>query len=130
MSQDLKLDIGSNIKFFREQRKISQESLGFDLGISQQAVQQIESSKIKVDINRAASIADSLDIGLAELLTHRSVKTQYAEKDNTTNPANEKLIIELNNEIDFLKEEINFLQNQILRLTKIIDSDMKKTNKE
>jgi len=36
---DIKLNIGSNVRFFREGRGISQEALAMDLGISQQAVQ-------------------------------------------------------------------------------------------
>lgn len=118
--EDIKLNIGSNIRFFREYRGISQESLAMDLGISQQAIQQIETDKTKVTLRRANRIAQSLNVDLEQLLTH-SPTNQFNNCSqsgiyNTYNLLSEKLLTQIEQQNVTLKEELEFLrqQNQVL----------------
>lgn len=122
--ENIKLNIGSNVRFFREIRGISQESLAMDLGISQQAVQQIEAEKSKVSINRANRIAKSLNIDLEQLIRHNPTNqlnncTQSGVY-NTNNFLNEKLLDQLQNQNATLKEELEFLRQQIRDLMELL----------
>ena len=114
--EELKLNIGSNIRFFRESRGISQESLAMDLGISQQAVQQIEVEKSKVSLQRASKIAKSLNVDLEQLIrfhpTNQLNNCSQSGVYNTNNFLNEKLLTQLESQNTTLKEELEFLRQQ------------------
>jgi len=119
----VKLNLGSKIKMLREMRGISQEAVAFDLGISQQAFQQIEVGKTKIDLERADAIARSLSIDLESLLALQpaialSNSTQIS--DYTTNSLNEDLLTSLNGQISTLRENIEYLQNQNNKLIELL----------
>lgn len=114
--EELRLNIGSNVRFFREGPGISQESLAMDLGISQQAVQQIEAEKSKVSLHRANKIAKVLNIGLEQLLTmpptNQLNNCSQSGIYNTNNFLSEKLLAQLENQNATLKAELEFLRQQ------------------
>ena len=114
--EEVKFSIGNKLRFLREMRGVSQESLAMDLGISQQSVQKIETGKTKIDINRANKIAKSLDFDLQTLLDFQPANyVTHCEQDgimNTYNFLNEKLITQLENQNATLKEELEFLRQQ------------------
>ena len=111
---EIKLNLGSKIKMLREMRGISQEAVAFDLGISQQAFQQIEAGKTKVDLNRADAIARSLSMDLESLLAFQpaNVLTNCTQSGvyNTNNFLNEKLLASLEGQIAAMRADIVFLQ--------------------
>lgn len=127
--ENLKLNIGSNVRFFQEGRGILQESLVLDLGISQQVVQQIESQKSKVTLQRANRIAKILRIDLELLLTHSPTNQlnncNQSGVCNTNNFLNDKLLAQLESQNATLKEELEFLREQNRDLMEILKS-MKK----
>lgn len=122
--ENLKLNIGSNVRFFQEGRGILQESLVLDLGISQQVVQQIESQKSKVTLQRANRIAKILRIDLELLLTHSPTNQlnncSQSGVCNTNNFLNDKLLAQLENQNATLKEELEFLRSQLRDLMEML----------
>ena len=113
-----KLDLGHKIRFFREMKGYSQESLALELGISQQAYQKIESGITRLDVERAELIAKQLGIELDFLLNFNPSNYWYnctlsgnGITNNTTIP--QELINQHNQQIETLKDEISFLRDLI-----------------
>lgn len=121
---DVKLNIGSKIRLLREIKGISQEAVAMDIGISQQAFQQIECGKTKIDLNRADEIARSLQVELEALLSFQPANylnnCTQSGVINTNNIPTEKLIEGYEERIRTLKSELLFLQNQNTQLLGII----------
>jgi len=125
----VKLNLGSKIKMLREMRGISQEAVAFDIGLSQQAFQQIEAGKTKIDLDRADSIARSLSIDLESLLAFQPViaftKSNQISDYNNTNFQNENLLNSLNSQITMMRENMEYLRNQNIRLFELLRSNNK-----
>lgn len=60
--------IGKNIKFFREQKNISQSELAEKLNVTRQAVSNWETEKTQPDIDTLHKIADVLEVDIEELI--------------------------------------------------------------
>lgn len=115
--EEVYLDLGSKIRFFRELKGLSQESLAHQLGISQQAYQKIESGSTKLDIQRAEKIAKELDVQLDFLLSFSPANYWYNCSMSGNGTFNNNLPSELlashQKQIETLESEITFLRNQL-----------------
>ncbi len=60
--------IGTKIKFIREEKRLTQESVAKKLGISQTAYSKIESNQTQITIDRLKEIANVLEISEIELI--------------------------------------------------------------
>lgn len=121
---EIKVNLGNKIKFLRELRGISQEAVALEIGISQQAFQQIESGKTKINLNRADEIARSLGIDVESLLTFQPANilnncTQSGVM-STYNFISDKLIVLLEGQNRAFKEQIEFLQQQNMHLLELL----------
>jgi len=100
------------------------------LGISQQFVQKIESGKSKIDIDRAARIAKSLDLSLQALLDFQPANyVTHCEQGgimNTYNFLNEKLLAQLEHENNTLKEALEFVRQQNRDLMEVLKGTKKR----
>ncbi len=112
--------IGHKIKMIREQRNLKQEFIANELGISQKQYSLIESNQTKLTVSRLIQIAKIINIEPEELL-----KNDTFVQNNYNNPINKaaqnyyennELIIELKQEIAFLKEQISIKDDQISML--------------
>lgn len=116
--EEVYMDLGSKIRFFRELKGISQESLATQIGISQQAYQKIESGATKLDIQRAEKIANELDVKLDFLLSFSPANYWYncSMSGNGTfnNNLPNELIESYKEQIENLKNEVLFLRNQLI----------------
>lgn len=114
--EEVQLDLGNKIRFFREMKGLSQEALANQLGISQQAYQKIESGSTKLDVNRAEKIASELGVQLDFLLSFSPANYWYncSMSGNGTfnNNLPQELIESYKQQIESLKDEIEFLRNQ------------------
>ena len=113
---EIKLNLGPKIKLLREMRGISQEAVAMDLGISQQAFQQIEAGKTRINLDRANQIAQCFELELEALLAFQPANylsncTQSGVY-NINNFLNEKLFEQLENQNATLKAELEFLRQQ------------------
>lgn len=59
--------VGRNIRTLRAARRMSQETLGHELGITFQQIQKYERGTNRVSASRLAEIAVALEVGLADL---------------------------------------------------------------
>ena len=66
--------VGKNIKKFREESKMSQETLAENLHVTRQAVSNWENEKTQPDIEMLQSIAQALDVSVEELIYGKSTR--------------------------------------------------------
>jgi transcriptional regulator with XRE-family HTH domain len=123
------------IRFFREQKKWSQEEMAARLGISTNGYAKLERGESALSFARLKQIATVLEIELTELLNFGEKNVFYVVGDNTlhncnpfsnihsaNNPNEAKIQLQLeklylivqqqSKEIEYLKEIIQFLKNK------------------
>lgn len=123
------------IRFFREQKKWSQEEMAARLGISTNGYAKIERGESALSFARLKQIATALEIELTELLNFGEKNVFYVIGDNTlqnchqfsnihsaNNPDEAKIQLQLeklylvvqqqSKEIEYLKEIIQFFKNK------------------
>jgi transcriptional regulator with XRE-family HTH domain len=124
MNSETKFDIGAKIKMIRELKGFSQEAVAVGLGISQQAFQQIESGKTKIDLTRASKIANCLEINLDSLMSFQPKKYIDSRTKSgifeTSNFWTEKLLSQIREQNDMLKGQVEFLREQNNKLLDIL----------
>ena len=65
------MSIGSNIRFYREERKMTQEQVADALGVSFQAVSSWERDEYKPDTDRLIRLAELFDVSVSALAEER-----------------------------------------------------------
>lgn len=71
---DLDRVVGERIRTFRRARGLSMKALGADAGVSWQQIQKYELGANRVSVGRAVQIADSLGVGVEDLIDRRSAR--------------------------------------------------------
>lgn len=102
--------INEKIKEFRERNNFTQEYVGCKLGMSQQAYQKIENGTTELKLEMLLILSKLYNVGSHEFIGNVDSELQeiFDQKNNE--------IINLKNEIQRLKENINFLQNELLNV--------------
>lgn len=77
---DYKL-IGSRIKNFREQKKLTQERVAEAVGISSVYLSKIENGKVRPTLDTLAAICDCLACDLGSLLLHAASESDHYENE-------------------------------------------------
>lgn len=72
--------VGTKIKFIRENKKITQESIAKLLGISQTAYSKIESNQTQITVERLKEIASILEVPETELINGAPINQFNVEK--------------------------------------------------
>ena len=110
--------IGSMIRSCRESKGISQDYMASMLDIAQSAYAYLESGKTTLSIDRLIRITEILDLDIHQVIEkslpihHHASQTSYLEQHpqkiiySETREADDLLILELHNEIDFLRSII------------------------
>lgn len=123
----------NKISSLRKKKGVSHEAMATNMNLSQAAYSKIEKGETKLSLERLYQIAEVLDTNVQELLGfeenfkqeiheikenenftvvgHQTIENMYHENKETT----EKLILSLNDQITYLKEESAFLRSQILK---------------
>lgn len=73
------MSIGSNIKQFREERKLTQEQVADKLGITFQAVSSWERDEYKPDVEKLIKLAELFDVSVSALVEEK--KRVFSTKD-------------------------------------------------
>ncbi|MGG1555649.1 helix-turn-helix domain-containing protein [Paenibacillus ferrarius] len=73
-------EVGENIRFYRQLRKITQAELGARTKFDQSYVGKIERGEINVSLETVEKIADSLQINPNQLFEKRLPKTNDTER--------------------------------------------------
>lgn len=73
------MSIGSNIKLFREERKLTQEQVADKLGITFQAVSSWERDEYKPDVEKLIKLAELFDVSVSALVEEK--KRVFSTKD-------------------------------------------------
>lgn len=124
------MKIGNKIREIRQLKKLSQENIACDLGISQKAYSDIESDKTKLTLETLNQIAKIFEMKLEDILSFNSDKIFYQNNyDESKGYAyvenvyseNKEIINSLKEQyqkhIEDLKNEIAFLRKQLDKFT-------------
>lgn len=121
--ENIKLNLGNKIKMLREIKGYSQDAVASEIGISQQAFRKIETGETKIDIQRAAKIAKSLDLELDSLINFQP--SNYLNNYNqsgvisTNNFLPDKLIEQLERQVEILTNDLEYFKNQNAKLLEL-----------
>ncbi len=124
------MNLGYNIRKFRERKNYTQEYVSERLNISQNTYSKIETGGIKLTVDRLTQISEILETPLEDILTgdvessklndeaadqfYEYLKVLKEDRKELT----QKTVDILNQQIEFLREENQKLINIIDKLTK------------
>lgn len=107
-------NIGGKIRFLREQKGYSQESLAQELGLTQPSYARLEKQDERISITRLMQIAKVLKTSVTELIDEKTQKISHQNNNDVANSYNADTINTIVNadkeHIATLKEEISFLR--------------------
>jgi transcriptional regulator with XRE-family HTH domain len=107
--------IGDKIRRLRDQKGFSQQSLAFELGLTQPSYARLEKHDERISIIRLIQIAKILNTSVSELIDEKTQKISNQSNNETANSYNVDTINTIINadkdHISTLKEEIQFLKN-------------------
>jgi transcriptional regulator with XRE-family HTH domain len=110
-------NIGGKIRFLREQKGYSQESLAQELGLTQPSYARLEKQDERISITRLMQIAKVLKTSVAELIDEKTQKISHQNNNDVANSYNADTINTIINadkeHIATLKEEISFLREML-----------------
>ena len=105
-------NIGGKIRFLREQKGYSQESLAHELGLTQTSYSRLEKQDDRISITRLMQIAKILKTSVAELIDENSKNIIHQSNNKKAEAYNVETIINADKEhITTLKDEIIFLRD-------------------
>ena len=67
------MELHEKVKFYREAKRLSQESVAFNLGLDQSQYSRRENGSIKFNSDEISKLCDTLDISPLELFNSESV---------------------------------------------------------
>lgn len=109
--------IGGKIRRLRDQLGFSQESLAFELGLTQPSYARLEKADERISIIRLIQIAQILNTTVSELIDEKTQKISHQNNNETANSYNADTIHNIINadkdHIASLKEEITFLKGLV-----------------
>lgn len=127
-SQELKnrVRIGRKIRLHREEKGHNQDSVVFELGISQKAYSKIESGETNLSVERAVQIVKFLEIEIADLLCNSDdISIKKISKNQSVNFAQGDVTNHNNGleerERDLYEKRIKTLEDEVAFLRKIIE---------
>jgi len=117
------IEIGENIKIFRELKGYSQQGLADSIGVSQKTISRIECNQSSPSLEIINKICDEFEIELQTLIQFKGNLIMKVQNENSTpeSPSSrqkefEKLYTELIREKDrhirALEKELNWLKNE------------------
>lgn len=78
-------NFGHTIRKIRKEKKLTQENIAFELGISQEAYGKLENGKTKLNIDHLEGLSKVFEMDLMEMLLYDSEKYHIKEvKDKAT----------------------------------------------
>jgi transcriptional regulator with XRE-family HTH domain len=115
------MNVGENIRIFRELRKYSQDYMAHKLTISQSCYAKLEKQEVKLSVERLLQIADILKVDASLLV---SSNTEFSQKvfdslsenggvGNVFSAIPDYLLKPYQNQIQQLKEEVAFLRGLV-----------------
>ncbi len=118
------MKLNEKVKYYREIKRLSQESVAFELGLNQSQYSRRENGSIKFDADEISHLSKILDVSATELFGDEAVIFnntnqsggnfgQYIQFPEKTIRQYEKRLLEKDDLIQFLKDRVHFLESQI-----------------
>ena len=112
------LNIGDNVKKFRELKGFTREQMADYLNLSVSAYGNIERNKTDLTISRIQQIAEILEVDIAQILNFDASQVFNIEHNDVIQGSNSK--VENHNYVDeYLQKYILMLETENARLKKI-----------
>ena len=112
-----KLDIQkiyTNIKWFRELKKLTREQVASELELSLSGYSKIERGEVDVTISKLYKIATILEVDVQQILNFQAAKVfNYHERNVQTHNAKSKMIIHSDT---YLEKYVKLLEEEVERL--------------
>ena len=96
------ISIGQRIRYYRQQRGITQMELAERIGVSYQQIQKYERDRSQITIQRLSRIAEALEIHVLAFLTERK-PSRFSEKAGAYIPDGREVRGSLKEERSFLR---------------------------
>lgn len=126
------MSLEKNIKKIRRLKNLTQSQISKILGISAQAYSKIESGETRLDTDRLQQLADIFEINVKDIYDFGKFAAEpaFADKYIQNNPEASNLstfcqcgaFIEVKKIIIEQQKQIEFLQNQVVFLSNLINS--------
>ena len=119
------MKLHEKVKYYREIKRLSQESVAFELGLNQSQYSRRENGSIKFDADEISHLSKILDVSATELFGDEAVIFnntnqssgnfgQYIQLPEEIIRQYEKRLMEKDEMIQFLKERVLFLENKMV----------------
>lgn len=110
--------IGSKVRQLRELKGFTQEYIAAEIGISQRAYSKIENNETRLDWNKLTKIADILEMNPTDIASFDDNLifnncNQSGKFERFINQIPEKLIEQYEQRIAHLENEIDFLRQEL-----------------
>ena len=121
LALDFIMELHEKVKFFREVKKLSQESIAFELGLNQSQYSRRESGVIKFNSQEILVLSNILEVNPSELFSDQTVVlnnknqqggnfAQYISLSAELMEQYEKRLQEKDELIQILKDKISLLE--------------------
>lgn len=116
MQSPIVLQVDKNLRKIRELRSFSQDYVACQLGISIRAYSKLETGETQLTIKRLNEICEILEVSPLDVLTFNEKELFHSTKKKDNDDVyslNSLLIQQLEQRINDLKNEIDFLRDQL-----------------
>lgn len=125
LQKDLHMKLHEKVKYYREIKRLSQESMAFELGLNQSQYSRRENGSIKFDSEEISNLSKILDVSASELFGDEAVIFnntnqsggsfgKYVQLPEELIKQYEIRLKEKDEMIQFLKERVLFLENKMV----------------
>lgn len=74
--------LGKNIKYYRKQKKLTQEQLAEQIGLSIGFISQVERGITSMSLDTLIDVCNSLDCSAGEILEHVQVNAEHKQSED------------------------------------------------
>lgn len=114
------MNIGDNIKKFRELKNMTREQLASELGLSVSGYSKIERGEIDLTVSRVQEIAQILEVDVSQILNFDATQVFNISNNQLVQGFGSKKVKNNNYPDDYREKYIRMLETEIERLKALI----------
>src|SRR5690554_7125312 len=114
------MNIGDNIKKFRELKNITREQLASELGLSVSGYSKIERGEIDLTISRVQEIAQILEVDVLQILNFDATQVFNVSHNQFVQELGVKEVQNFTQTDDYREKYIKMLETEIERLKALV----------
>lgn len=114
------MNIGDNIKKFRELKNITREQLASELGLSVSGYSKIERGEIDLTVSRVQEIAQILEVDVSQILNFDATQVFNISNNQFVQGPGAKEVQNHTHTDDYREKYIKILEDEIVRLKTLV----------